>query len=236
MNLLKRTAYAVLILSSGLGSIGCLNADRPSFQDRFAAKVDPCYPERYNYEARQSVLAPFAMHVKNGDVINQTVFNYFFEPGSAKLTDLGYEKLDYLTRIRPTPPTELYLQTARDIRFDVADPNKLVTMTRELNAKRIESVKQYVAATTAGRAVNMELTVIDPENLSMSVQGPANAVRGLPLRYLSGVTGVVGQGLQGVGGGTLVIPGGALGGVGGVGDFGVGNAAVPNVGNPGVIR
>ena len=227
MNRTQRTACAVMILALGMGSVGCMN-NRPSAQDVLASKYDPSWPERYNYSARQSVLSPFAMHVKNGEVINQTVFNYFFEPGSAKLTPLGQEKLDYLTRVRPTPPSELYLQTARDLSYDVADPNKRVEMTTSLNAKRVEMVKQYVAATTAGRAVNMEVSVIDPENVSISVQGPANAVRGLPLLYTAQLPGTIGgqaQGLAGAGGGIIAAPGGGLGGLGGTPTTG---GAVPN--------
>ena len=41
--------------------------------------VDPCWPERYNYMARQEVKEGFAPQVQNGHVLDQTVWNYHFE-------------------------------------------------------------------------------------------------------------------------------------------------------------
>src|SRR5689334_16299372 len=75
--------------------------------------ADPCYPQRYNVMARQEVNAAMAPQVQNGHVLDQTVWNYYFEPGTDKLTTGGLERLAYIARRRPCPDTVLYLQTAQ---------------------------------------------------------------------------------------------------------------------------
>src|SRR5438876_1161430 len=76
--------------------------------DTYRNLVDPCYPERYEYAARQEVQAAFAPQVYNGHVLDQTVWNYHFEPGEAKLTKGGQEHLVYLARRRPCPDGTIY--------------------------------------------------------------------------------------------------------------------------------
>ena len=75
--------------------------------------VDPCYPQRYEYAARMEVNQAFAPQVRNGHVLDQTLWNYEFEPGTARLTPGGMEHLAYLARRRPTPDTTPYLQLAQ---------------------------------------------------------------------------------------------------------------------------
>ena len=48
--------------------------------------VDPCYPERYNYHGPAGGQAALAPQVQNGHVLDQTIWNYYFEPGTDKLT------------------------------------------------------------------------------------------------------------------------------------------------------
>ena len=70
--------------------------------------VDPCYPERYNYQARQEVVASYTPQVQNGHVLDQTVWNYDFEAGTDRLTGGGLEHLAYLARRRPQPDPVVY--------------------------------------------------------------------------------------------------------------------------------
>src|SRR5262245_14901920 len=108
-----------LCLGGGLAmSTGC-NAYRDC--------VDPCWPERYQYEARQPVLHAFAAQAHNGHVLDQTVWNYQFEPGSDKLTPGGMDHLVYLARRRPCPDSKVYLQTAHDIAYNPDAPDQLVS-------------------------------------------------------------------------------------------------------------
>src|SRR5216683_7993511 len=58
--------------------------------------VDPCYPHRYNHMASEEVHDAFVPQVQNGRVLEQTVWDYHFEPGSDKLTPGGMEHLDQL--------------------------------------------------------------------------------------------------------------------------------------------
>src|SRR5262245_49955435 len=108
MNRMIRAAAAAAILTSGLGSIGCVSTGscgsgscgggalgghrgaargegHGALGDCYRNFIDPCYPERYEHAARQAVLAPFAQQVHNGHVLNQTIWNYYFEAGSDKL-------------------------------------------------------------------------------------------------------------------------------------------------------
>src|SRR5437867_1886311 len=70
--------------------------------------VDPCYPQRYEFVARQEVGAAFAPQVFNGHVLDQTIWNYQFEGGTDKLTPGGMEHLAYLARRRPFPDGVIY--------------------------------------------------------------------------------------------------------------------------------
>src|ERR1700752_238363 len=148
-------AAAAVVAIAGLGTTGC--------QSRYANWVDPCWPERYNHTARAESLAPFANHVGNGEGLDHTLFNFHFDAGSEKLTPGGMQKLDYLTRRRPAPPSRLYLQTARDVAYDAAPNDKTAANRSDLDAKRLAAVQKYLAATTAGRGRGaVEIQVIDP--------------------------------------------------------------------------
>src|SRR5262245_31903311 len=72
--------------------------------------VDPCWPERYNKMARDEMRASAAPQVQNGHVLDQTVWNYQFEPGTDRLTPGGMDHLTYLVQRRPSPDAQLYLQ------------------------------------------------------------------------------------------------------------------------------
>src|SRR5262245_48731871 len=62
---------------------------------------DRCYPERYNNLARREVNLAFTPQVQNGHVLDQTVWNHHFEPGTDKLTPGGLAQLQYIARRRP---------------------------------------------------------------------------------------------------------------------------------------
>src|SRR5579883_83038 len=129
---------AILCCGAASASIGC-------WPDRW---VDPCWPLRYDYMAWQSVNAAMAPQVQNGHVLDQTIWNYYFEPGTAKLTAGGRERLAYLARRRPYPDTLLYLQTAQDVVFDPNAPEKTAEARQTLDGQRIAAVQAYLAAQT----------------------------------------------------------------------------------------
>ena len=213
MNRMMKAAAAAVAVG-GLGALGCPGGG-PTAQDRTNALYDPCWPERYNYEARQEVLAPFAAHAENGRIVDGTVYNFEFDPGTDKLAPGGMAKLDYLSRKRPAPDRIVYLQTARDLAYDANAPEKLGPARADLDAKRAAAIQKYLAATTAGRGLAFDVTVIDPNDITFSAKGPSNAAAALTGQYGASAGGA--QGASGAAGG-----GGARGGQGGTGGQGAG--------------
>jgi hypothetical protein len=128
---------------------------------------DPCWPQRYNFLARQSVMEGFGGQVHNGHVLDQTIWNYHFEAGSDKLTPGGLEHLNYLARRRPCPDGTVYLQTAQDIVYDAAAPEKFVEGRLELNSKRQAAIHKYLSAYAAGKPAHFEVIVHDPYAVGM---------------------------------------------------------------------
>src|SRR4051794_30541559 len=96
-----RKTLAGLSLASGLSVLGGCYA--------YNQCVDPCYPERYNAVAHDSVDEAFNAQAHNGHVLDQTVWNNQFEvdPKTGEPTDIltpgGMEHLRYITRRRPAP-------------------------------------------------------------------------------------------------------------------------------------
>lgn len=200
-------AAAVLCGVGAMAGAGCLEHDCK----------DPCYPQRYNYMARQSVNAAMAPQVQNGHVLDQTVWNYYFEPGSDKLTTGGLERLAYLARRRPCPDTVLYLQTAQDVVYDQTVPEKMVETRQTLDGKRIAAVQAYLTAQTAGRPTQFQIYVHDPAEPSLSSTAVNGSVAKMYYRFMGGLmTGQGGSNMQGGGGmGQGGGMGGNLGGTGG---------------------
>ena len=202
MKRMIRAAAAAAILVGGLGSLGCVHTGKSSEDCRYRNWVDPCYPERYNHAARQAVIAPFAQQVHNGHVLNQTVFNWYFEYASDKLTPAGQEKLDSLARTRPAPDPRLYLQTARDLPPNL-DPAKVVAVRTDLDLKRAAAIQKYMASQPAFAPVAYEIFVHDPAvpgiNAEMGLRGYNGSFNG----YRGGIAGSAGAtGVIGTGGGT----------------------------------
>jgi hypothetical protein len=148
----------------GLAGISLVGAGCYTYDDL----VDPCYPERYEFAARQEVKAAFAPQVGNGHILDQTVWNYHFETGTAVLTQGGRDHLAYLARRRPCPDTCIYLQVAQDIPYDAAAPEKFTAARIELDGKRIQAVEDYLNAQTAGRNLVFTVTRHDPAMVDQS--------------------------------------------------------------------
>ena len=146
---------------AGLG--GCYN---------YRDVVDPCYPERYWHESRQNVQAAITPQVRNGHVLDQTVWNYHFEDGTDRLTVGGLERLNYIARRRPSADPMIFLQTAHDIRFDMATPEELAPKRFALDQKRVAMIKRYLAAyTSGGNLPEFEVQVHNPPEVGIG--GPA---------------------------------------------------------------
>jgi hypothetical protein len=139
--------------------------------------VDPCYPERYWYSSRELVREHLAPQVNNGHVLDQTVWNYHFEPGRAVLTPGGMEHLAYLARRRPCPDPTIYLQVAQDIPYDPGASDQFVELRNKLDADRIVAIQNYLSAQTAGRGVAFAVVRHDPADVGMSAVPAGVSIR-----------------------------------------------------------
>jgi hypothetical protein len=193
-------AAALAVLGGSFGTIGCANFDsKPTVQSKYDNYVDGCWPQRYSYEARETTIAHFANHVENGRVLDQFVQNGDFEVGTDKLTPGGLVKLDSLMRKRPANG-HIYLQKTRDIPYDASKASDFARVGSELEGKRIVAITTYLNASTAGRNIPFEVTVIDPAEQLMPAGGPSNSIRGFAGRFSSGIGGAGGVAASGVGG------------------------------------
>ena len=76
--------------------------------------VDPYYPKRYNVDARNSVRTALAPQVSNGNVLDQTVWDFHFESGKPELNAMGKDHLKRLARRRPVAQEVIFLQVAKN--------------------------------------------------------------------------------------------------------------------------
>lgn len=190
--------------------LGALVAAGSGCGPKYQNLVDPCYPERYEAMARQSVHNALTPQVTNGHVLDQTVWNYHFEAGSDKLTPGGMEKLSYIARRRPAPDTMVYLQTAKDLTYDQAAPEKFIEARTTLDNKRMQVVKTYLNAVTAGRGVLFDVVAHDPSEVGMH----AGAKAGIIARRDAAVAGSLPSSTGGGGGSSGGSSGGGSGGSG----------------------
>jgi hypothetical protein len=176
---MRRAAVAVML--GGLGAAGCHHAGgggntQPEGWTRYYNAVDPCWPERYNAQARAEVLAPFAAQVNNGHVLEQTVWNWHFETGSDILTPAGQAKLDAIAQARPQPDGRIYLQVARDVpAYGAGGLDTVAARRDDLTAKR------------ALQPVAYEVFVHDAPVPGMPADFAARAYRGMTLGYVGGL-------------------------------------------------
>lgn len=223
MTTTHRIAF-VAAAACGLIATGCQAArtgDRPGLGERYRNHVDPSWPERYSHTARQETLAPFQVQAQNGMYLDQTVWNYHFEPATDKLSAAGIERLDYLVRKRGSADGRVYLQTARDIGFDANAPEKYADTRRDIDQRRAATIHKYLAAQTAALPMNFEIQVHDPADPGFPAQFLGNAVRSLGGQYGGSIgagSGSSGGGSSGSGSGGSGSGGGSSGGSSGGGN------------------
>jgi hypothetical protein len=215
MNGFIKTMALGLCLGGGL--TGCCYRDL----------VDICYPTRYNYMARAEVAQAVYAQADNGHVLDQTVWNHFFETDQAgrptdKLNALGRQRLTYLAQRRPNPDPHVYLQTAQDLAYlDSEGPEKFNLARADLDNRRLQSVHRYLIAQTAGRNLGYDfhITVHDPGEPSLAATPIGGNQPATVFRVFGAVPQLYGQFI-----GTLPANVGGLG-IGGGGGGGGGAAA-----------
>jgi hypothetical protein len=172
--------------------------------------VDPCYPARYEAMSRTEFNETIAPQVDNGHLLNQTLWNFYFDVGKDTLTLAGEEKLKDLARVRPAPDTLVWLQTAEDIVYDPGAPNKKVEARTDLDTKRRETVLKFLSAETAGRNLTFQVLVHNPADPDFSANALGRAAASMQTKF-GGGGGAGGAG----GGGAPAGGGGAAAGGGG---------------------
>ncbi len=158
---ITKTVTAVGLAGAVLGMVnGCYYRDI----------VDPCYPQRYEYAARMEVNQALAPQVRNGHILEQTVWNIEFEPGTPRLTPGGMDHLAYLARRRPAPDTAIYLQIAQppDIVYDPKAPDKYAEARAKLDNERVQAIQNYLAAETSGRNLTFSVVLHDPAEVGIA--------------------------------------------------------------------
>jgi hypothetical protein len=167
--------------------------------------VDPCYPDRYEFAARQEVKAAVAPQVNNGHVLDQTIWAHYWEPGTANLTPQGIDRLEYLVRRRPTPDPVIYLQTAQpsadDIRIDPTAPAKFAQDRATLDEKRKDALRAWLAALTSGRGLSFEVMVHDPPNVGVHASPMGIALQKSYASFQGSLPTTAGAGAAGATGG-----------------------------------
>lgn len=148
--------------------------------------VDPYYPKRYSVDARNSVRTAFAPQVSNGNVLDQTVWDFHFETGKAELNAMGKDHLKRLASRRPVAQEVIFLQVAQN-------PDEKVD-NKELNKSRSENIKAYMTKISQDK-VHPEFQVVlhDPAEVSGSGIEAARIIGGKQ----SNVSGVFTNGQSG---------------------------------------
>lgn len=136
-----RKSWLAGLLSASLVSLtGCYGT--------YNELVDPCYPERWNCQARSAVQSRVAMQAKNGLDMEQTLFTYHFEPGSDKITPSGQNILARIATRRPSSFKEVFIQNSFDAMpstdFDANRAEEFQQKMRDLNERRKRNVIAYL--------------------------------------------------------------------------------------------
>jgi hypothetical protein len=202
MNRLFRAAMVAAILPIGLASVGCAHnsssncgtggcgagaRDGGGLGACYRNWVDVSWPDRYNYAARQSVVAPFAQQAATGHFLNQTLWNFYFEPSSDTLTPGGMDKLNALAHATPGPDSRIYLQHAHDIGITQENMDKAGAMRNDLDARRAAMVRRYMA-NSFGPPMDYEILVHDAPTPVVYAGFVANAFRGQIQGYRGGIS------------------------------------------------
>lgn len=152
------TAWAAALLGV-LSITGCYGT--------FHEVVDPCYPERYNCKARESVADMRQMQVQNGLAYEQTLYVHHFNAGSESLNPGGVALLSRLANRRPVPESTIYLQTAQNsYDLDFKKPEEYASKRRDLDDKRKTEIEKFLKMERPD--LTFSVVVSNPAKLGMS--------------------------------------------------------------------
>jgi hypothetical protein len=153
---------------------------------------DRCWFQRYNNLAHRAVNRAMTPQVQNGHVLDQTVWNHMFEPGTDLLNPMGQAHLQYVSRRRPEVDRTVYMATAMDLQYDPACPERYAGARQELDSLRVAAVQKYLVSLNAGRCSDFQVLLHDPADVTVSTQGPSNSVQQMYSRFRGGLAGAGG--------------------------------------------
>ena len=132
-----------------------------------------------------------APQVKNGEILDQTVWNYHFMDDTAALHPMGAEHLKRLARKRPAPCSVIFLQTAQ-LNTSEGDPdlNDFIQKRKQLDLKRSEKIMEFMNTYMEGREHEpFQVVIHDPADVYGNGQ-VAERVTNLRINtYSGGLTG-----------------------------------------------
>jgi len=194
MNGFISKSLATACVAASLAGAGCCG---------YYDMVDPCYPQRYNFAARTEVCGAMTPQVKNGHILDQTIWNWMFEAEANKLDQLnaaGREKLNELVRRRPAPDPIIYLATSQvdaALKYSADNPEAFVESRHNLDSRRIAAIQKYVNAQTADCGIPFQVVVHNPTEPDLPAAGIAGTIRTFYAGWGGGAAGGGGAGAQG---------------------------------------
>lgn len=168
---------------------------------------DPCYPERYWASSRDLVNQAMAPQVQNGHILDQTIWNEHFEPGTDVLNGMGLQKLATLARRRPHPDPVIFLQTAQDLPYDQNAPQMLVVNRTTLDNKRKAAIEQFLNAQIGGQHMTFNVVIHDPGQIGLPGVPAQQTINAMYYTRFQGGLATGGGG----GGGAAAVGGGGTG-------------------------
>lgn len=169
---------------------------------------DRCWFQRYSNLSHRAVNRALTPQVQNGHVLDQTVWNHMFEPGTDLLNPMGQAHLQYISRRRPEADHTVFLAAAMDLQYDPACPERYCGARQELDALRVVAIHKFLTGLNCGRCQDYQVLVHDPADVTISSNPASSAVVQMWGRYRGGLSGG-GAGGQG--------PTGSVGGFAGAG-------------------
>jgi hypothetical protein len=217
---IKHAAAGLCYSAALLPFVGCYH---------YREVVDPCWPERYNGMARQSVREISNAQADKGHILDQTIWNWHFKSDDKtgaptdELNAAGIEHLKYISRRLPVPDMQLFLQNAQDITYDgKGDPKALVKARQQLNDRRAASIQRFLSTqlTPGAGAYNVAVHDFAPPGINSTpiIGTVANpAIGGALPKLENNFKGTIPAGASGgaIGGGGANGGGGGGGGGGG---------------------
>jgi hypothetical protein len=137
-----------------------------------------CQPKFYDFMlmSRSAVFGPLLHQAYNGQVLEQTLWNYHYGEGKDDLLTNGHYLLDRLARRSGYGEIlELHLQTARDLAYSREHRDRYQKFRGDLNFKRVEAIVDYMRANHP--EVTFTVRITDPTPLGMNGMEAARPLR-----------------------------------------------------------